>query len=74
MADVERHLETERLEMTSEIAILFTEVAEAIEHGYPLKAHARSVLAQYIRDESRCVVADANVQRFVHAMLVQGTQ
>lgn len=55
-----------------ELAHAMSEAAEAIERGYPLKAHVRAVIANYLRTESRFMKPCEFAQRLTHALHSQG--
>lgn len=48
------------------------EAAEAIQRGYPLKAHAREELAMLLREEALTLRPLARVQKIAEALSMQG--
>lgn len=48
------------------------EAAQAIERGYPLKAHVRAQLAALIRQEMKYLDPQVGIQRLVHSIMIQG--
>ncbi len=51
---------------------LMYEAAEAIQRGYPLKAHAREELAMLLREEALTLRPLARVQKIAEALSLQG--